>query len=119
MPIALFDSVSMGLARALSLHHQRHELLAANIANIETPGYRARDLEFKDALSAAFESGEVDLEDGRVIDKPSGAARPDGNTVDVDMEMARLADNRVSYTTFAEILTRRLASLKRVIENNS
>jgi flagellar basal-body rod protein FlgB len=116
MPIALFDTVTVGLTRALSLHHRRHELLATNIANIETPGYRAQDLEFKGALRAAFESDEVDAEAGRVIDKPSGVARPDGNTVDVDMEMARLTDNRSSYTTFAEILARRFAGLRRAIE---
>ncbi len=117
MAITLFDPVTKGLAQALSFHHRRHEILASNIANVETPNYRAQDLDFKDALRAAFES------DGthgpglgaRVIDKPSGVARPDGNTIDLDMEMARLADNRGSYTTFAEILARRFTALRRAI----
>ena len=121
MPFTLFDSISAGLAQALTLHHRRHEVLASNIANLETRGYRARDVEFKDALRGAFETtGDANRLSGaepRVIDKPSGAPRPDGNTVDVDMEMARLADNRGSYTTYANILRRRLGALRRAIDS--
>jgi flagellar basal body rod protein FlgB len=51
-----------------------------------------------------------------VVDKPSNLTRPDGNTVDLDLEMARLADNRSTYTTMAEILGRRFAELRRAIE---
>jgi flagellar basal-body rod protein FlgB len=116
MPVELFDWVSRGLAEALTLHHRRHEVLATNIANLETPGYRARDLQFKEALQAAFEAEGTPPVDARVVDKPSGVGRADGNTVDLDMEMARLADNRGSYTTYAEILARRFAGLRRAIE---
>ena len=122
MPIALFDSVSRGLAQALTFHHRRHEILATNIANIETPGYRARDFEFSDALEAAFDGRETAGAEragafaARVVDKPSNLTRPDGNTVDLDLEMARLADNRSTYTTMAEILARRLSELRRAIE---
>jgi flagellar basal-body rod protein FlgB len=121
MPIGLFDAVSAGLARALSLQQRRHEILASNIANVETPGYRARDLEFGDALASAFDAagtGEAGFvaSEPRLVDRPSGSMRPDGNTVDIDMEMARLAYNRSSYTTYAEILARRLGALRRAIE---
>lgn len=116
MPVNLFDAVSTGLAQALTFHRQRHEILAANIANIETPGYRARDLEFDEALQAAFDGQDTSAVAGRMVDKPTSVGRPDGNTVDLDMEMARLADNRGAYTTMAEILARRLAGLRRAIE---
>lgn len=117
MPFGFFDTISNGLAQALSVHHRRHEILAANIANVETPGYRAHDLEFKDALAGAFETQPTDAPAARVFDRPSGQGRSDGNTVDIDMEMARLADNRGRYTTYAEILARRLAALRRAIES--
>ena len=121
MRIGLFDAVSEGLSRALTFHQKRHEILASNVANVETPGYRARDLEFKDALASAFEAGGDDetaptISEARLIDRPSGSTRPDGNTVDIDMEMARLAYNRSSYTTYAEILARRLGGLRRAID---
>lgn len=121
MPIGLFDAISAGLSRALTFHQKRHEILASNVANVETPGYRARDLDFKDALATAFEVGVEGeaapaVSEARLIDHPSGSMRPDGNTVDIDMEMARLAYNRSSYTTYAEILARRLGGLRRAIE---
>jgi flagellar basal-body rod protein FlgB len=117
MPFQLFDAISNGLARALSLHQQRHEILAANLANVETPGYRARDLEFTDVLAGAFAAEPVEGPAGRTFVRPSASGRADGNTVDIDMEMARLADNRSRYTTYAEILARRLAALRRAIES--
>jgi len=42
MPNILFDPTIEGLARTLTLHQQRHGVLASNVANVETPGYRAR-----------------------------------------------------------------------------
>ena len=119
MPIGLFDTVSRGLTQALSFHAQRHEVLAANIANVETPGYRARDIEFADALADAFGAEDVPGASVRSLDRPSGTGRPDGNTVDIDMEMARLAENRGRFTTYAEILARRLAALRRAIDGGS
>jgi flagellar basal-body rod protein FlgB len=119
MPMGIFDTVSQGLAEALTLHRQRHEVLAANIANVETPGYRAQELEFKSALREAFEVHETPGGPSpRVVDRPSGTMRPDGNTVDVDMEMARLADNRGAYTTYADILARRLLQVRLAIERS-
>jgi flagellar basal-body rod protein FlgB len=124
MPVGIFDSISEGLARALTVHYRRHEVLAANVANVETPGYRAQDLDFADALAAAFESTAAEESDAapsepRTIDRPSGTMRPDGNTVDIDMEMTRLADNRGAYAKAAEILARRLAGLRRAIESTA
>src|SRR5207249_8760275 len=55
MPNILFDPTIEGLARTLTLHQQRHAVLASNLANVETPGYRARELDFQDALKQAFE----------------------------------------------------------------
>ena len=55
MPNILFDPTIEGLARTLTLHQQRHEVLASNLANVETPGYRARELDFQDVLKEAFE----------------------------------------------------------------
>src|SRR5947208_3609509 len=55
MPNILFDPTIEGLARTLTLHQQRHAVLASNLANVETPGYRARELDFQDALRQAFE----------------------------------------------------------------
>jgi len=53
----IFTPFVRALGSALSLHHQRHQVLTENVANAETPGYRARDLEFGHVLESAFAPG--------------------------------------------------------------
>lgn len=89
--------------QALSLLAQRQKVLGANIANADTPGYKARDFDFASALDDAV----AGLADGRTSTSstPSPqlmyrfAEQPslDGNTVDLDRERAVFADNAVRY----------------------
>ncbi|HLK11880.1 MAG TPA: flagellar basal body rod protein FlgB [Candidatus Binatia bacterium] len=121
----LFDATMEGLARALTLHERRHEVLASNLANIETPGFHARELDFADALRHAFDDASqpanapaADPPAPKVIDDPAGAPRADGNTVDLDQEMAKLSANGMDYLALASILSRRITLLRLAIEEN-
>src|SRR5882672_3478858 len=94
----LFDPSLTGLAEALTLHQRRHEVLASNLANVETPGYRAQELDFAAALKDAFQasdpaSGERSFggPQAAVVPDASAPPRADGNTVDVDLQMAKLS----------------------------
>ncbi|TMA40175.1 MAG: flagellar basal body rod protein FlgB [Deltaproteobacteria bacterium] len=130
MPNILFDPTIEGLARTLTLHQQRHAVLASNLANVETPGYRARELDFQDALRQAFESAEggtpregrgtIQLEstghEAMVVEDKTAPRRADGNTVDLDMQMAKLNANGTSYLALARILGRRVALLRQAID---
>jgi len=130
MPNILFDPTIEGLARTLTLHQERHEVLASNLANVETPGYRARELDFQDALKEAFESadgaaptdgrGTIQLEsmghEAMVVEDKAAPRRADGNTVDLDMQMAKLNANGTSYLALARILGRRVSLLRQAIE---
>lgn len=90
---------------ALNLRAARQEVLAANIANADTPNYLARDLDFASALRGALQAQEApppvaaaDTVAGapllyRVPAQPSA----DGNTVDMDVERAQFADNALRY----------------------
>ncbi len=101
-------------AQALNLRSRRQRLLASNIANVDTPGYQARDLDFASALRQA--SGEAGP--GNSLATPHAAhllarndvganatlryataSQPglDNNTVDMDRERASFADNTVKY----------------------
>jgi flagellar basal-body rod protein FlgB len=94
-------------------------VLASNLANIETPGFRARELDFADALRHAFDATSPAAGDPpapRVIEDPAGVARADGNTVDLDREMAKLSANGMDYLALATILNRRIALLRTAIE---
>jgi len=96
---------------ALDLRAFRQQLLAANIANADTPGYKARDIDFAAALSdiAAGRAVTLRATDARHLAAPASDApaavlyrspqQPsiDGNTVDMDVERNRFADNAVHY----------------------
>jgi flagellar basal-body rod protein FlgB len=101
-------------AQALSLRSERQRLIASNIANADTPGYVAREMNFAQALKEATGAGQpaarlAASQPGHIATGPSGGtystlayAAPsqtnlDRNTVDMDRERASFADNSVKY----------------------
>jgi flagellar basal-body rod protein FlgB len=100
---------------ALNLRSARQELIASNIANADTPNYKARDIDFASALQGALEGSGAKLPvavtspqhlTGATGDSIMGAPvlyrKPlqpsaDGNTVDMDVERAQFADNALRY----------------------
>jgi len=114
----IFGPVLRGLGEALSLYGARHGVLTENLANVETPGYRARDLEFSDALRRAFDptraDGDAAAEPEVVVDRRA-PVKPDGNSVDVDLEMARLSDNAFRLVSLSRIVARKYAGIKQLL----
>ncbi|WP_163575944.1 flagellar basal body rod protein FlgB [Halomonas faecis] len=118
--------------QALGLRQDRHKVLASNIANADTPNYKARDMDFAGELKKAVAQGERNagslslartsarhLEGQgmppanrdllyRVPDQPS----LDGNTVDMDRERTAFADNAVRYQAALTLMNRRIQGLK-------
>src|SRR5688572_26011022 len=93
---------------ALNLHAHRQQLIASNIANADTPGYKARDIDFAQALRNAEAAQAKGQQPG--ARKPDGTPASadllyrsavqrsvDGNTVDLDVERAQIAENAVRY----------------------
>lgn len=99
------DSSFLGIhGTALALREQRLQLLAANIANADTPGFRARDMDFAQALNAAMAPGAgigVDPIRGAAeaasFDAPSSQPSLDGNTVDGERAKAAFAQASLEY----------------------
>jgi flagellar basal-body rod protein FlgB len=116
----LFDATLQGLAQALGIHQRRHDVLASNLANIDTPGFRAQELDFKAALRDAFEKPTSGTEGPaltpKMVEDTGAPARADGNTVDLDLQMGKLAANSERYLALARILGRRVALLRSAIE---
>ncbi len=102
--------------QALGLRAQRQQLIASNIANADTPNYKARDIDFRAAMdtvksssaaagglvrtSAAHLSGTGgagSTQGGPVLYRSTVQASIDGNTVDMDVERAHFADNALRY----------------------
>jgi len=122
----LFGKPVDDLTRGLSYAATRHSLLAGNIANVETPGYTARDLVFDDYLrpSAVPARGELPAQllpvapNGRalrLVQAVDGLPRPDGNDVRLDRQMARLAGNTLYQNTLVQLLTNHFNTLKQAI----
>lgn len=118
---------------ALQLRAQRQQMLAANIANADTPGYKAVDFDFTRALRDATSGSSVALRaaaPGHMTSRHGGAqagsVRPvedevvqpaqDGNTVDMDKERARFAENAVRYEATLRFLNGQIRTLLSAIQ---
>ena len=110
-------------AQALTLEAQRTEVLAANLANADTPNYKARDIDFKAALAAAgtdsttgtnAATGGGSLGNNLKYRVPMAPAL-DGNTVDTQLEQAAFAENSVRYQATLTFLNARLKELMTAI----
>lgn len=125
MFVKFFDGAVEHLARGLAFATRRHEILAQNIANVETPGYRARDLVFDDLLrpvrQVAAESSGVPLpaspgeRHARVVHSADSSPTPDGNDVNLDRQMARLAENTLFHHALVQMLAGQFTALKQSI----
>jgi flagellar basal-body rod protein FlgB len=103
------------LARAAST---RHRVTATNLANINTPGYRAKKLKFEDAFAEAIRGGNVDraLElEGEVVEKEGAKEKADGNTVHMEEELGDLQKNALAHQFFSSMLQQKLRSIRAAI----
>jgi flagellar basal-body rod protein FlgB len=100
-------------AEALVLRARRQEVLASNIANADTPGYRAKDFDFSSALRDALRAPAAPgaMQRVRLVEPSAAQPSADGNTVDMDAERAKFADNAVRYEAALRALTSQLRSM--------
>ncbi len=133
MPIS-FDNALGPHPAALALRAQRMNVIANNIAHADTPGYQARDLDFRAALSARLERkegqpGAMRAWQTRSRHLPAPGAQhepalkyrqpwmpsPDSNTVDVQIEQAALAENNIQWQAAYRFLNGKLTGLRTAI----
>ena len=112
--------------QALNLRSQRQQVLASNIANADTPGYKARDFDFKSALATAVAQPAAGEVSGTAV--PAQARPPellyrsviqpslDGNTVDMDVERAQFAENTVHYESNITMLTHQIRMMLAAVQ---
>ena len=127
----LFDTHTQLLQKSLDFCAKRNALLGGNIANIETPGYKARDMVFEKDLGRAMKAhlpGPLAVThprhmDGRQIlplhlvradfirtSNPVGNL--DDNSVDLEREMVKLGENQVAYQALAQMISHKFSSLR-------
>ena len=100
-------------AAALSVRSQRMGLLASNIANASTPGFKARDLDFQSALASAATGDGVD---GAMRYRNPSSPSLDGNTVELNAEQTAFAENAVQYQTTLSFLNGRIGQITRALK---
>ena len=117
----LLDSVEQ-LRVGLDYHLARHNLLTSNLAHIDTPGFKPKDLErragFEGALSAALTATDerhfgAGVKDNgfKVITDKGAAPGLDGNSVSIDRESVKIAANNIRYETISALVADELSGL--------
>jgi flagellar basal-body rod protein FlgB len=117
--VGLFDVTQIALERALSGASQRQQILANNLANADTPGFKRTDLDFHSQLAMALEStGSSDQLASQSFETQtdtSTSMQADGNNVDVDTEMSKLSQNALDYQSLISITNARFKMLSTAI----
>lgn len=122
---------------ALSLRAQRQQVLASNIANADTPNYKARDIDFASAMQTAVTKGsggplattnasQMQPKDGSTL--PDGTpllyrqpaqGSADGNTVDMDVERNQFADNGIRYEAGISMINQQIRNMMAAIQGGT
>lgn len=137
----IFDTTLARIERSLDVRLARHNVLAANVANVDTPGYAAKDVDFKAAMAAAggassaggstetltlaatdeshigpgtIATGSTQAADIPTVEAAGSAPSMDGNKVDLDRTMVALAENGLQYGASARAAAKKLAILRYV-----
>lgn len=131
----MFNSIDKALAfdsKMLSLRGYRQQILASNIANADTPNYKAMDIDFAKALSTATgnlalsrtDAGHLDVSGGNSVAgvKPMyrTSVQPsiDGNTVDSDVEQAQFSENALQYMSTLQFMNGKIQSTMLALRGN-
>ena len=139
MPVqGIFGTTIELLGKTLDLRAKRHELISSNLANVETPGYTPSDISFEAELKSALGKGggapsappnarhiplrgalstaSLDRVRGDLIEVPSKNTGPDGNAVEMESEMGRMAENQIMYNASVQLLTKKFEMMKQAIK---
>ncbi|NVM22131.1 MAG: flagellar basal body rod protein FlgB [Desulfobacterales bacterium] len=125
MPVkSLFGKAMNAIERTLDITKFRHGLITSNVSNLDTPGYRTKEIDFYQALKDALEGRLVDLtrthdlhfETRRGPAETYEITYPErGDWVDIDREMSKLSENNLRYQTGIEALLRRFSMVRYTI----
>ena len=124
-----FDNLFGIHERALVLRSQRAEVLSANLANADTPGYKARDFDFKAMIAREMDAGDrMKTTHANHIQAESGVVPPaqllyrvpaqpslDGNTVDTEREHAAFGANAIEYQTSLSFINSKISGLRKAL----
>ncbi|MDD5722880.1 MAG: flagellar basal body rod protein FlgB [Syntrophales bacterium] len=118
---ALFGKTIDVLAAMLDFRSERHKIISSNIANLDTPDYLPRDLRFREALQGVVDNGggaPMSVTDERHLSERSageGEVTVSGDKVDIDDQMAKMAENQLMYNFAVDLMARKFRGLNAVL----
>ena len=95
----------------MDLLGKRQQLVAANIANADTPGYKTKDIDFQFEFMSLMQGGEPNA-----IEAPGLAARNDGNNVNMERESRLLAENALRFNLASSLMRSQIRSVRSAIQ---
>ena len=119
------------LNKAASASWTKNEIIANNIANVDTPNFKRSDMKFEEALKKAMTQADTNNMDKKVSNIRLSSLNPeiytdyeelsyryDGNNVDIDTENAYLADNQIKYYAYLDAINKEFDRIKMVLQKN-
>ena len=101
------------LERALNIRAQYHKILSGNIANVETPNYKEKDIDFQIEIQRSIGNpNNVEIResnDGDVI------GSIDGNTVDMENQIVKMTENHMLFTSLVQVISKKFSMMRYVI----
>jgi flagellar basal-body rod protein FlgB len=123
--MTITDGITNLLSSFLNVQSRRSQLSAGNVANADTPGYQAKELDFSDYLrdasrlalapQTANRTQSMTASEPRVIEQQTSVTGIDGNNVDVQREMTTMAEAGMKYMAGVQLLQSRLRTLRTAI----
>jgi len=107
----MLDSVTDSLERYMDLLSARQKVVASNIANADTPGFKTRDLDFQSEFQSAMSGGAP-----RSSEVSGLPAKNDGNNVDLDREARLLAENAMRFNLASGLMRTQIRMVKEAIQ---
>jgi flagellar basal-body rod protein FlgB len=112
------------LEKMLDVSATKHKVIANNIANINTPGYKKMEVSFAEQLEKVIKdtsANKFDVFQPKIVvskEDTNVAIRNDGNNVDMDKEVSALMKNTLSYNVYTQLLAKKMELVKSAIENS-
>jgi flagellar basal-body rod protein FlgB len=109
----MVENLGASIERYMNLLSSRQKLVAANIANADTPGYQTKDIDFQAELE-----NQIGNSNPNVMDVPGLKTKNDGNNVNVDREARLLAENALRFSVASNLARGELSMVRSAIQED-
>ena len=107
----MLDAIASKLEHYMDLLGKRQQLVAANIANADTPGYKTKDIDFQFEFMSLMEGGSPN-----VIEAPGLPSKNDGNNINMERESRLLAENALRFSLASNLMRAQIRGVRSAIQ---